>query len=98
MRGDFHDVVRESHVEHTVGLIEYEKAHLAQIDVAQTDVRDETSRRGDDHVDTRLHALQFLVVAVAVVAAVDCHAAHARRVVGKALHGLVDLLGELTCR
>ena len=70
---------------------------FAQIDVAQADVGDESSRCGNDHVDSRLHTLKLLVVAVAVIAAVDSHTAHVWCIVGKALHGLVDLLGELAC-
>ncbi len=59
---------------------------------------DEASRSGYHHVGAQSEAFHFLVVAVAVVAAVDSHAAHAVEIVGKALHSLVDLLGQFTGR
>ena len=98
LAGDGEDVLGEAHVEHAVGLVEDEEAHAREIDVAQRHVGDEAAGGGDDHVGTEGEALELLVVAVAVVAAIDGHARHAVEMVGEALHGLVDLLGQLARR
>ena len=89
------DVLRETHVEHAVGLIKDEEAHLAQIHVTQRNVGDEAARGSDNYIGTHAEALQFLVVAVAVVAAIYSHAAHILQIVAEALHCLVYLLGQL---
>ena len=52
---------------------------------------------GNDDVGTQTQALQLLVVAVAVVAAVDGDARDAVQIVAEALHGLVYLLCQLAC-
>ncbi len=67
---------REAHVEHAVGLVENEEANLAQIYIAQRDVGDKATRSSDDDIGTHAEALQLLVVAVAVVAAIYGNAAH----------------------
>ena len=59
---------------------------------------DKTSGGGNDYVGTHLKTLKFLIVAVAVVAAIYSYAANAVEIIAKALHGLVDLLSQLTCR
>ena len=97
LRCDGLDVFRESHVEHAVGLVEDEEAHPAQVYVAQRDMGDEASGCGYHHVGSHAQALELLVVAVAVVAAVYSHAAHALQIVAEALHGLVYLLCQLAC-
>ena len=89
------DVVRETHVEHAVGLVEDEEAYLAEVYIAQRDMGDETARGGDDYIGAHAEAAQLLIVTVAVVAAVYGYAAHALQVIAEALHRLVYLLGEL---
>ena len=96
--GDGLDVLGETHVEHAVGLVEDEEAHLAQVYVAQRDVRDESAWGGYHHVGSHAQALELLVVAVAVVATVYSHAAHALQIIAEALHGLVYLLCQLAGR
>lgn len=59
---------------------------------------DKAAGRGYDHIGTHLKALQLLIVAVAVVATIHSHAAHAVEVVAEALHCLVYLLCEFACR
>ena len=88
------DIVAEAHVEHTVGLVEYEETHLAQVYVAHTDMADETAGSGYHYVSTHSETLHLLVVAVTVVAAIHRHTADAVEIIAKALHGLVYLLGQ----
>ena len=59
---------------------------------------DETSWSGNYYVGTHLETLEFLIVAVAVVASIYSHAANAVEIIAEALHGLVNLLGKLACR
>ena len=87
-----HDVVAESHVEHPVGFVEYEKRHSAEVGVRHCDVAYQASGGGYHHVGTQLQALGLLVVASSVVAAIHCHAADAVEVVAESLHCLVYLL------
>ena len=94
---DSHDVVIESHVEHAVGLVEYEETDTAEIDVAHTYMTEKTSRRCNDHVGTHSQTAHLLVVARTVVAAIYSHTADAIEIVTKALHSLVNLLCQLTC-
>ena len=98
MLGNGHDVVTEAHVEHAVGFVEDEEGDTREVDVAEREVADETAWGGDEHVGTLLHGTLLLLVADAVVAAIHRHAAYARGVIGKALHGLIDLLREFARR
>lgn len=41
---DLHYVIVESHIEHAVGLVENEKRHLRQVDVAHAHMRQQTAR------------------------------------------------------
>ena len=56
---------------------------------------DEAAWSGDDYISAHAETLQLLIVAVAVVATINSHAAHILQVVAEALHGLVYLLGQL---
>ena len=94
--GYLQDVVGEAHVEHTVGLVEYKEADAAHVDVAHGEVRDEASRCGDDDRCARLQRVQFLVVSVSVVTAIDSHGIHVGQVIAESLHGLVNLLSKFT--
>ena len=92
------DVLREAHVQHAVCFVKYEEAHLAEVGATERDMADESSRCGDDHIGSHLEALQLLIIAVAVVAAIHSHAAYSREVIAEALHGLIDLLCQLSSR
>ena len=56
---------------------------------------DEAAGGGDDHVGAKLQGALLLLVADAVVAAIDADAGDVVEVVGETLHGLVYLLGQL---
>ena len=90
--GYLQDVVRESHVQHAVCLVQHKEAQPAHVHMSHADMREQATRCGNDDVGTHPQSLGFYVEAVAVVAAVDGHAADAVQVVAKALHGLVYLL------
>ena len=94
---DLHDVVREAHVEHAVGLVEHEERGAREVEVAHLQMTEQTTRRGDDHRCSAAQALHLLVEARAVVAAIDGNGAHPVQIVGEALHGLVYLLGQFAC-
>ena len=92
------DILRESHVEHAVCLIKNKEAYLAEVYIAQADMRDESAWCSYHHVCTHAQAFQFLVVTVSVVSSIYSHAAYALQVISEALHGLVYLLCQLACR
>jgi hypothetical protein len=48
---DFSDVVDEAHIEHPVGFIEHEDFHRAEPERVAPHEVEQTSRRGDEHVD-----------------------------------------------
>ena len=58
----------------------------------------EAAGSGNHHIGPETETLEFLVVTVAVVAAIHSHAAHPIEVVAEALHGLVDLLCQFARR
>ena len=89
------DILRETHVEHAVCLIENKETYLAQIYIAQRDMGDEATWGSNDYIGTHAEALQFLVVSVAIVSTINSHAAYALQVVAEALHCLVYLLSQL---
>lgn len=68
-----------------------------EVERAQLQMRDEAARSGNDHISARAQAFSFLLIARTVVAAVDGHTVDVH-IIGKALHGLVYLLGQLTRR
>ena len=92
--GNLQDVVRETHVEHTVGLVEDEEREVREVQMSHADVGQQSSRRGNDHVGSHLQSLRLLVEARAIVAAIDGHARHIVEIIAEALHGLVYLLRQ----
>ena len=68
-----------------------------KIEIPQLEMRDEAAGRGNNDVCALRKGFAFLFEADSVVASVDGNAVGAR-VVGETLQGLVDLLGQLTCR
>ena len=92
------DIVAEAHVEHAVGFVQDEERDTAEVNVPQAQMTDESARCGNDNVGAALHGAFLLLVADAVVAAVDSHAAHVVQIVGESLHGTVYLLRKLAGR
>ena len=90
---DLHDVVEEAHVEHPVGFVEHEIAHVREVDSAVGDVGQQASRRRHDDVRAPQHALLLLFPADAVAAAVN-HRRGEGQEVGESLELYVDLLGQ----
>ena len=68
--GYLQDIVRETHVEHAVGLVKDEEGHAREVYVAERQVADEPSGGGNDDVCSLLHAALFLLIAYAVVSTV----------------------------
>ena len=88
---DAADARPEAHVEHAVGLVEHEHAHLREVDGAALHEVDEAARRGDEHVASLREARELLIEART---ARDDH----RMLAGLGadrLGDLLDLLGEL---
>src|SRR3546814_12309831 len=48
------DVGHEAHVEHAVGLVDHQDLHVGEQDLAALEEVDESTRRGDQHVDAAL--------------------------------------------
>ena len=94
MGDDLHDVLRETHVEHTVGLVENQALDVREVDAAVLQVGNHTPRGGDHHVGAHQHAALLDIPALAVAAAVD-HRRGDGGIVGEALKLLVDLLRQL---
>ena len=96
--GNREDIIRESHVEHAVSLVEHKETDVAQIHVSHRDMADEASGSCNNDISSHLHGLILLIVAITVVAPVNSHRTHLGHIIGKALHGLVNLLCEFACR
>ena len=59
---------------------------------------DESARSSYYYVSSHTETLQFLVVAVAVIATIYSHAAHSLQIVAESLHSLVYLLCQFSGR
>ena len=92
---NLHDVVGKAHIQHSVGFVEHEMSGAAQVEGAEVDVGDESTGSGDDDVGTRRKAATLLLIAVAVVAAIYCHAVDVH-IITKSLQGLVYLSRQLS--
>ena len=95
---DTHDILDKAHIEHTVGLIEYEERTAREVEIAHLQMAEQSAWGSDEYIGTKAHAAQLLFVAACIVATIDGHRRYAIEVIAKALHGLVDLLGEFTSR
>src|SRR3546814_7072316 len=51
------DVGHEAHVEHAVGLVDHQDLHVGEQDLAALEEVDESTRRGDQHVDAAIQLL-----------------------------------------
>ena len=94
---DGHDVVIESHVEHSVCLVEDEILDAGEIDVVYIHLAEESSRGGDDHVGTALQSRHLRTPCPIILTAVDSYGREGY-VKTEPLHLLVYLLRQLTRR
>ncbi len=95
--GNLHDVVIESHIEHTVGLVEHEECYLREINVSEVQVTQQSARSGDDHVGA-MHQTFLLNVEITTFAtSIDGHARCIDEI-REPLHLLVNLLRQFSCR
>ena len=92
------DVIAETHIEHSVCFVKDKKRNSAQVDIAQTQMADETTRSGNHHICSTLHGSLLLLISNAIVSTINCHTADVFKIVGKALHRTVNLLCKLTSR
>ncbi len=92
-----HDVVKKSHVEHSVGLVEYEVLHAAQVDASELEVGYEAAGSGYHYVGSALEAVLLSCKFFAVGAAIDGHTRDGE-IVGESFELAVNLLCELACR
>ena len=56
---DQFDVFGEAHVEHLVGLVEHDRAHLVKIERATLQMVDRSTRRGDNHVHAAPESIEL---------------------------------------
>ena len=92
-----HDIIVETHVEHTVSLIKNKEADSAQIHVAHLDMAKQTPWCGNNHVSSHAQALHLLVIAWTVIATIYGHTAYTVKIIAESLHGLVYLLCQFAC-
>ena len=96
VRGDAHDVLVESHVQHAICLVQNQHLKGRQVDVAQCEVRQHASRRDNDDVRSLCQGLLFLGKLFACAAAINGERCDSR-VISEALSCLVNLDGQLSC-
>ncbi len=92
---DLHYIVVETHVEHTVGLVEDKERHLRQIHITHAQMSEQTPRSGYHHIGAHLETALLTGKLLAVSAAVYGHTRY-RQKIRKTLHLAVDLLRKLT--
>ena len=68
---DLHNIVEESHIEHPIGLVEHEIAHVRQIHPAVLNMGQQASGRSDHDVGAHDHPLFLLTPADTVATAVN---------------------------
>ena len=67
------DVGQEAHVEHLVGLVEHQRAHLGQVEIAAVEVVEQPARRADDDLGPGVQGAQLGRVRGATVDRDDAH-------------------------
>ena len=92
------NIIRKTHVQHSVGFVQYEEAHTAHIYISHLQVGNKSAGRGDYNVGSKFKTLHLLIVSVAIIASINRHTAHSTKIIGEALHGLINLLGQFACR
>ena len=93
-REDLFHVMDKAHVEHTVGFVQHEYFHVGQIDAALAAQVKQTTRAGNQHVDTTGHGLNLWVHADAAEDA----GADELQVAGIQLEAVMHLGGEFAGR
>ncbi len=91
----FMNIVRETHIEHFIGLIEHQVINFIEIDVAKLHVRHESARRGNDDIGAGFERFALLVPVVAFAPAINGDAVGLHKI-AEAFYLLVNLLGQLT--
>ena len=95
MRGDAHDVLVESHVQHAVGFIQNQNLQRAEVNISKGEVGEHSTRSHNDNVCP--FSKRFLLLGKFLPRASPINGeARDARIIGKALGGLVDLTGKLT--
>ena len=97
MRINLHNIVIETHIEHSVGLVEDKERDFGEIDITHAEVSEETPGSCDNDICTHLEAFALLIVGISIGAAIDSDAAHGHKI-GEALQLTVDLLRQLASR
>ena len=82
------DVLRETHLEHLVGLVEHQEAQLGQVEGALVEVVHDPARGADDDVHAAAQGGQLDAVRLAAVDRQDVQPGEVR---GIPLEGLGDL-------
>ena len=80
MRLNLENIVGESHVEHTVGFVEHEIFHMAEVDISHFHVCHKPARSSYHHIGPAAQSLLLAREVLAVAAAVDSHAADRQEV------------------
>ncbi len=93
-RENLADVADKAHVEHAVGFVEDENFQLRQIDIALTNMIEQSPGCGDEDVDA---AAQLRDLRVDAHAAED-HGGFQRQILTIGLHAFGDLRGEFARR
>ena len=94
VRGDAHDVLVESHVQHAVGFVQNQDLKGRQVHIAQCQVGEHASRRDNDDVCPFRQGFLLLGEFLARSSAIDGQRRDAC-VIRKTLRSLIDLDGEL---
>ena len=91
---DLLDVGQEAQVEHLVGLVEHQGAHVAEVEVALLGQVDQPSGRTDDDLDALAQGLDLRLVRPAAVDREQPHGAAGRRLLEVAGHLDAQLAGR----
>ena len=94
---DLKDILLEAHIQHAVGLVEYEVRDSGEVCLLEVHQRKESPRCGDDDLGPQRHTSSLLLPGDPVGAAVDSHGRDGEEV-GKALYLLLDLDSQLSGR
>ena len=89
-----HDIVDETHIQHTVSLIEHEEGTAGEIKVAHLQMTQQSARCSNEHISTKAHTAQLLFVASTIITTIDSHRRHIVEVIAEALHSLIYLLSK----
>ena len=94
IRNDLHNVVAETHIEHTVGLVKDQTLDVRQIDTAICQMGDQATRSCNHHIGAHQHTAFLHLPALAVATAIDDGSRYGQEV-RKTLKLHIDLLRQL---